>query len=236
MSDATSETPAPKPVKATSAKGKRVKAPTGPRDPSFKPTAGFERSELPDTASLPKPIDWAAIYGRVAPLSVEIGCGGGRTVITMAEEHPEKNYLGIEIAGDYYKLLRERAGKRTNLSNIKTARIDAAYLMQKYFGNDCVDEYHVYFPDPWPKKKHHKRRLFSDQFCADLRRTLKPDGVLWFATDHAEYFSVLLPRLRKTLQVEEHPAPWPDAPGGRTNYEVKYLEEGRPIYRLIGRR
>jgi tRNA (guanine-N7-)-methyltransferase len=143
--------------------------------------------------------------------------------------------MGIEQAGEYFKVLRERAGKRA-MPNLRISRLDAAYLINRFFPADCVAQYHIYFPDPWPKKKHRKRRLFSESFCADLRRTLAPDGVLFAATDHAEYYSEMLPRLRSVLAIEEHPQPWEDAPTGRTNYEVKYLKEGRPIYRLIGRK
>src|SRR5258708_5410658 len=79
-------------------------------------------------------------------------------------------------------------------------------------------------------------RPIGTRSSAELRRTLAPDGVLYVATDHAEYYSEILPRLRAVLSIEEHPRPWEDAPAGRTNYEVKYLKAGRPIYRLIGRK
>jgi tRNA (guanine-N7-)-methyltransferase len=192
------------------------------------------RFEIPSLADLGECADWTKVYGRKAPLVVEIGCGGGRTIIGMALAHPEWNCMGIEQAGEYYSILRERAEKRL-LPNLRACRIDAAYLINRFFPDACVSQYHIYFPDPWPKKRHRKRRLFSESFCADLKRTLTPDGVLNFATDHQEYYSELLPRLRAVLKVEEHPQPWEDAPEGRTNYEVKYLKEGRPIYRLLAR-
>jgi tRNA (guanine-N7-)-methyltransferase len=189
--------------------------------------------ELP-LAALGETHNWAAVFGRKAPLAVEIGCGGGRTLIGMAAIRPDWDFLGVERAGEYYRILLDRAGKRA-LPNLRITRTEAAYLLARFFPTACVSEYHIYFPDPWPKKRHHKRRLFSDSFCQELRRTLIPGGVLNFATDHQDYYTELLPRLRATLKVEEHPAPWPDAPEGRTNYEVKYLKAGRPIYRLIAR-
>jgi len=179
--------------------------------------------------------DWAGVFGRPGPLTVEIGCGGGRTIINMALEHPEWNCMGVELAGEYYRVLHERVGRR-DVPNMRISRLDAAYLINRFFPEGCVQAYHIYFPDPWPKKRHHKRRLFSEAFCADLCRTLTTDGVLNFATDHLEYYTEILPRLRAAMDVTEHPAPWEDAPEGRTNYEVKYIKEGRPIYRLIGRR
>ena len=207
----------------------------GERAPHFKPTPGFEGVEFPDSSTLSKPIDWPAMFGRMAHLSVEIGCGGGRWLIGAAESNPEKNYVGLEIAGEFYNILRERSAKR-GLKNLKVARIDGAWLMRDRFADNSIDEYHIYFPDPWPKKRHNKRRLLSDEFCAQLQRTLKPGGILWFATDHKEYYSVVLPRLAKVLPVQEHPEPWPDAPAGRTNFEAKYIVQGRPIYRLFAKK
>jgi len=210
-----------------------VSSETGPFGRVILPKADLP-CELPlDT--LPRPADWAAVFERAAPLVMEIGCGAGRTLIGMALQRPECNFLGLERAGEYYRELRARVDKR-KLSNMRVARIDAAFLIQHYVADGAVSEYHIYFPDPWPKKRHHKRRLFNDAFCADLRRTLAPDGVLYFATDHQDYYAEILPRLRKVLAVTEHPEPWDDAPLGRTNFEVKYMKEGRPIYRLVGGR
>lgn len=189
----------------------------------------------PPQTPLSGPADWQAIYGRPGPVTLEIGCGGGRTIIGMALAHPERNFLGVEIAGEYFRMIRDRALKR-GISNLRVTRTDAAYLIQEYFPAACVEECHIYFPDPWPKKRHHKRRIFSESFCAQLARTLTPSGTLYAATDHHEYYLELLPRLRAALDVQEHPGVWEDAPLGRTNYEVKYIREGRPIYRLTGRR
>jgi tRNA (guanine-N7-)-methyltransferase len=182
--------------------------------------------------SLPEPADWEDIFGRQAPLVAEIGSGGGRTVMTLAAAHPEWNCLGIERCGEYYRVMRERAARR-QLANFRCARIDAAYLIEHFLPDAAVHQYHVYFPDPWPKKKHLKRRLFNPAFCVQLQRTLEQSGTLFFATDHEDYYREILPLLRDYVYVVEHPEPWEDAPQGRTNFEVKYMKAGRPIYRLI---
>jgi tRNA (guanine-N7-)-methyltransferase len=187
--------------------------------------------ELP-LATMGTPADLSAIYGRSAPLVVEIGCGGGRTILGMAAEHPEWNCMGVERAGEYYRMLRDRASKR-RLPNFRIARTDAAYLIDRFFADNSVFQYHIYFPDPWPKKRHHKRRLFSENFCASLRRTLQPGGTLFVASDHHEYYLEMLPRLKAVLPMIERSEPWEDAPEGRTNYEVKYIKQGRPIYRAF---
>jgi tRNA (guanine-N7-)-methyltransferase len=194
-------------------------------------TAEMAPCELP-FPTMGSPADFAAIFGRSAPLVVEIGCGGGRTILGMAAAHPEWNCMGIERAGEYYRILRARAIKR-ELPNFRIGRTDAAYLLERYFADNSVFQYHIYFPDPWPKKRHHKRRLFSEAFCANLRRTLQPGGTLFVASDHKEYFDDFLPRLKAVLPMQDHPQPWEDAPEGRTNYEVKYIKQGRPIYRAF---
>ena len=189
--------------------------------------------ELPPPAAMSEPADWSAIFGRPGPLIVEIGCGGGRTLIGMAVARPQENFLAVERAGEYFRILRERVARRA-LRNVRVTQFEAEYLAGRLFPDECVREYHIYFPDPWPKRRHHKRRLFSEAFCAHLKRTLVPGGVLFLATDHLDYYREMLPRLQTVLSVREHPEPWEDAPQGRTNYEVKYLKAGRPIYRLVG--
>jgi len=197
------------------------------------PNPEWSKYELPPLPELGEPADWNALFGRPGPLIVEIGCGGGRTLIGMALARPAENFLAVERAGEYYRVLRERVTRRA-LRNVRVTRVEAEYLLSRLFPDECVREYHVYFPDPWPKRRHHKRRLFTSEFCANLRRTLIPGGVLFLATDHLDYYREVLPRLQAVVAVQEHPGPWEDAPLGRTNYEVKYLKEGRPIYRLVG--
>jgi tRNA (guanine-N7-)-methyltransferase len=199
------------------------------RNPAARPSAPCELT-VDANAGL---LEWKTIFGRACPVCVEIGCGGGRTLLGMALAHPERNFVGLEHTSEYFSILCERVTRR-GLCNLRISRVDAALLLHYFIPDASVQEYHIYFPDPWPKKRHHKRRLFTEEFCADLRRTLISGGVLYLATDHAEYYTEILPRLRAVLAVTEHPGPWEDAPAGRTNYEVKYLREGRAIYRLRG--
>jgi tRNA (guanine-N7-)-methyltransferase len=182
----------------------------------------FDPELVPGQLSVP--VRWARVFGRTAPVVVEIGCGGGRFIISQAEAHPDRDFIAVERAHEYFKLLKQRAAKR-RLANLRILRTDGGDLVSSCFADRSVTAYHVYFPDPWPKKRHHKRRLFTDSFCAQLRRTLVPGGTLFFATDHGDYYAEVLPRLRAALEVVEHPGPWEDAPQGRTNYEIKYLKD-----------
>lgn len=181
------------------------------------------------------PANWQKIFGRKAPLVVEIGCGGGRYIIGQAEAHPEIDYFAVERAGEFFNILKERVAKR-RLANMRVCHTDAGDLVANVFPDKGVNTYHIYFPDPWPKKKHHKRRIFSKEVCGHLLRTLEPGGMLYFATDHHDYLQDVLPNIREVLPLKEHPAPWEDAPEGRTNYEIKYMKQGRPIWRFTAQK
>ena len=192
----------------------------------------FDPEVTPEKIAAPE--DWKKIFPRLAPVIMEIGCGGGRYIISQAEKHPENNYLAVERANEYFQVLRERTAKR-KLPNLRVCRTDAGLWVVHGMAPASVDQFHIYFPDPWPKKRHHKRRIFSPEFCAAAKKVLKPDGILYFATDHKNYLDDVLPVIRETFEMTEHPQPWEDAPEGRTNYEIKYMKVGRPIWRFVGK-
>lgn len=193
----------------------------------------FDPEILP--GALDVPANWSKVFSRSSPFEVEIGSGGGRYLIARAEAHPERDFLAIETDGEYFHIMKERVAKR-RLSNLRVCRNDATDLLASVFPAACVDVYHIYFPDPWPKKRHFKRRIFTAAFCVHLRRTLKPQGVLYLATDYRDYLQEILPVLAAELEVSAHAEPWEDAPAGRTNFEIKYMKEGRPIWRYLARR
>lgn len=163
---------------------------------------------------------------------VEIGFGKGRFLLKRAAADPRAGVLGVEVASRYFRLAARRAARR-GLRNLILLRGEALYLLSTHLPSALADEVHVYFPDPWPKSRHHKRRLFEVQSIDLLLGLLRPSGVLYFATDHAEYGEEVEALLRDhpTLDVEGPLAAWPEGP--RTNYEAKYVREGRPIRRLV---
>lgn len=166
-----------------------------------------------------------------APWELEIGFGKGRYLLRRAEEDPHRRFLGIEIAGQYYRLARDRAARR-GLENLTLVHGEALFLLDAFLPRGWVDVAHVYFPDPWPKARHHKRRLFDPETIDVLLRSLaKPSGRLLFASDHLAYAAKVrrLLAAHPSLQIVERDA-WPEGP--RTNYEAKYEEEGRTICRL----
>ena len=166
---------------------------------------------------------------------VEIGFGKGRYLLQRAQAEPENRFLGIEIAGKYYRILAKRARKR-RLGNLLALLGDAPYLMSAVLPRGFARAVHVYFPDPWPKKRHHKRRLFDPKNLDLLLGLLQPEGRLWFATDFLDYGALVVEMLERMpgIEIERLSGPWPEGP--RTNYEAKYVEEGRPILRLGVRR
>lgn len=162
---------------------------------------------------------------------VEIGFGKGRYLLRRCQEAPELRFLGIELATEYWRQFVDRARKR-ELMNWLALRGEALYLISAALPAAFASVVHVYFPDPWPKARHHKRRLFDPETLDLVLGLLRPGGRLFFATDFLEYGE----RVREILagypgiRVERRASMWEDGP--RTNYEAKYIAEGRPILRL----
>lgn len=165
------------------------------------------------------------------PWEVEIGFGKGRYLLRRAALEPEGRFLGLEIAGEYFRLVARRIVRR-RLTNVVLLEGEAQYLAAAVLPRGFARAVHVYFPDPWPKLRHQRRRLFAPDSVDLVRSLLAPEGRLYFATDflaYGEEVRQLLASLPGT-RVTVREAPWPD--GARTNYEAKYIVEGRPILRL----
>jgi len=179
------------------------------------------------------PISSNELFGNNHPVEIEIGCGKGRYLITSAETFPDINYVGVERSLHYFRIMKQRVEKR-GLRNVRLLRDDAGYLVEKFLPDDSVTAYHIYFPDPWPKKRHRKRRLINPHFIGQAERTLSTGGTLDLATDFQEYFEEATGLLNESKILQ----PTVDLPErvrllgtGMTNFEVKYVAEGRPIYR-----
>ena len=166
---------------------------------------------------------------------LELGFGKGRYLLEQARAAPDRKFLGIEIARHYYRLARDRAARR-GLRNLLLVHGEALYLLDAVLPRGFASTIHVYFPDPWPKARHHKRRLFDAETVDVLLRCLEPGGELFFASDHVAYASRVeaILRAHPAVDVTRREGPWPD--GARTNYEAKYEAEGRRITRLVVRR
>ena len=180
------------------------------------------------------PIDFARIFGRPGPVHVEIGSGKGTFLVAQARGQPEANFLGIEWARKFYRHAVDRIG-RWGLHNVRILRADAATFLRDAVPADSVDCFHIYFPDPWPKKRHHKRRLLQSTNLELLLQRLKPAGEIRVATDHADYYEQIreiTSACGDRLEEIEFPRPAGTREGEvtGTNYERKYVQENRPIY------
>ena len=189
--------------------------------------------------SLPEVVDFAAVFVNDRPVELEIGCGKGAFLLREAQLHPERNYLGIEWANEFYRFTADRMA-RWGVTNVRIMRTDARHFVITRLPPACLDALHVYHPDPLPKKRHHKRRLFNETFVAAAIRVLKPGGRWAIQTDHADYFQVMCevtrdrPELTPIAFVEGPISDGAEELG--TNFEIKYRREGRTIHRLAFRR
>ena len=180
------------------------------------------------------------IFGRPGAIHIEIGTGKGGFLLNEAKSRPDANFLGIEWARKYYRYAVDRIG-RWGVKNVRIIRTDAVFFLTEFVPDSSVDCFHIYFPDPWPKKRHHKRRFFCPADMQQLLRCLTVGGELKIATDHAEYFEVikgLIAAENNTLEEIEfvRPAGAEMDEWVGTNFERKYLKQNMPIYTLAVRK
>ena len=181
-------------------------------------------------------IDFVQVFGRIGPVHIEIGSGKGTFLVNQARARPGDNFLGIEWASKYYRLAVDRIG-RWGLTNVRIIRTDAAVFLADFIADSSVECFHIYFPDPWPKKRHHKRRFICQANLEHLIRCLKTRGQLKIATDHEDYFHVIqevITNQDKGLE-EIQFLPTVGADKGEwvgTNFERKYIKDQRSIYTI----
>jgi tRNA (guanine-N7-)-methyltransferase len=174
-------------------------------------------------------LDLHQFFGNDNPVILEIGSGKGRFLIGSAIERPDRNFIGIEKSLHYHRVIRERVKKRS-LTNIRLINHDAFLVMRDMLPDASIAEVHIYFPDPWPRKRHQKRRIIRAEALAEMRRILVPGGVGIYVTDHREYFDLAAPVIAEFFSSEIR-IPAPEDPP-RTNYEAKYRVEGRAIFEV----
>jgi tRNA (guanine-N7-)-methyltransferase len=180
-------------------------------------------------------LDLSMLFGNSNPVEIEIGCGKGRFIIQSAMENPGLNYLGIEVSNKYFQILKQRA-LNSSAKNIRLHKGEAGCFIEDYIPDCSVKAYHVYFPDPWPKRRHHKRRLVNADFIARVEMSLIQGGNILFATDFKDYFRQIVEVSRAWKGLEEiycnviSPSEV-NPEEAVTNYERKYLLQGRQIYK-----
>ncbi len=190
------------------------------------------RFELPEDCE-----DAAGQFGEAQALVVEIGCGNGQALAFMAGNEPQHNFLGIEVhEPGVGRLLRsiEAAG----LSNVRVAMRDAVEVFERQIPAASVEQVRVYFPDPWPKKRHHKRRLIQPDFLGLIAQRIRPGGLLHLATDWMPYADWMLDALAEVTEFELLGDPFVDRPDWRpqTHFETRGERRGHSIVDILARR
>jgi tRNA (guanine-N7-)-methyltransferase len=187
-----------------------------------------------EAEDLPATFASDALFGRAAPLEVEVGSGKGLFLASAAQRLPEHDFVGIEIATKYARYAAARLA-RLQLPNARLIHGDGLALFKSWFPPASLAAVHVYFPDPWWKKRHKKRRVLNEDFLRDVERTLAPGGRLHFWTDVEEYFQTTLELIAATVGLRG-PLPVPEQPAEhdldyRTHFERRTRKNEQPVYR-----
>src|SRR4051794_16295810 len=160
-----------------------------------------------DVETMARPINWAELFGNANPIELEIGMGKATFLTDQAKARPEVNFFGIEYARWFWRYASDRL-RRNKCDNARTARAEAMFFLEEHVPDDSVAVMHVYFPDPWPKKRHHKRRLVQEKFIQQVQRVLVPTGRVQIVTDHQDYFEQIEGVVQKsTLRVIDYNRP-----------------------------
>jgi len=184
------------------------------------------------------PIDFHLVFGRAAPVHLEIGFGNGDALIAMAEAHPENNYLGIEVHRPGVGGLMRRCAAE-QLENVRVMSADAKEVLEKQIAPGSLAAAYIFFPDPWPKKRHHKRRLVQPEFVALLRERLAIGGILRLATDWHDYAEQMLAVLSADPELENISGmgSYAERPSERplTRFEQRGMRLGHGVWDLAFR-
>ncbi len=182
----------------------------------------------------PGPLDVKTLFGREAPLGLDLGCGNGRFIIASALARPELNHFGCDILPLVIRYATKRANQR-GLANVRLAVIGAYELLAQYVAPRSVAEIHLYHPQPYKDTDKSERRLITPQFLALVQRSLAVGGLFVIQTHNKAYWTYIRRVAPLLFEFEELPGPWSDAPQGRTRREIYAHQHKLKIYRGQGR-
>lgn len=177
-------------------------------------------------------LDLGQLFGRDAPLQVDLGCGDGSFLCELAEQFPEKNFLGIERLTRRVEKVRRKAGR--GIDNVRVLGTDTLFAVRYLLPTNSVEAFYLLFPDPWPKRRHQQRRIFTGEFLDAIAAALEQSGVLRVATDQLDYFHQIQGLSRTHPEFEVVDLDGVVLP--LTKFERKFREQHLPIYRLTLRK
>jgi tRNA (guanine-N7-)-methyltransferase len=179
------------------------------------------------------PIVFSEFFGNTHPVEMEIGCGKGKFLVARSIENPNTNFLGIDRVSKFMNIGKTRAQKRA-LPNIRFIRAEARAFLTEAMENESVSIFHIYFSDPWPKRRHQTRRVFTEEFLRLLHARLITGGLVEVATDDKDYFDAMKKTIAATSELWENVRETVNERilGGmnKTSYEIKWAAEGRSLY------
>jgi tRNA (guanine-N7-)-methyltransferase len=188
-----------------------------------------------EVRTLPKPVTGLAIFGNTRPLELEIGTGKGTFLAEESHRRGDVNFIGLERAHRYWRHASDRL-RRRECWNARVVLVDASYFLAEFIPEETIHAVHVHFPDPWPKKRHHKRRLIQPRFVTQIERVLTSGGRLQVVTDHDDYFAHIEGAIRaSSLALSEYvPPASADGEGllAGSNFERKYHRLGKTFYAI----
>jgi tRNA (guanine-N7-)-methyltransferase len=170
------------------------------------------------------------IFGNRLPVEFDLGSGSGKFLIETAQAFPSKNFVGVERLLGRVRKTRRKA-LRAELWNLRVLRVEIDSALTYQIPNQSVDRFHLYFPDPWPKRRHHSRRVVDTEFLESIWDRLVNNGEFWIKTDHQEYFERIL-KVSRESRAHFEQIEWSDEGYGTTDFEDLFLARKLPIYRL----
>ena len=180
-------------------------------------------------ADLCQPILLTQIFGNDRPVEIDLGSGSGKFLVEAGVRYPGRNFLGIErLLGRVRKTRRKAC--QLKLANVRVLRVEIEYAVRYLLLPNSVSRFHLSFPDPWPKRRHHTRRLVDEEFLGAINTALEPNGELWIKTDHVEYFH-WIEKIVTLAEVVLAELPWEEE-YPKTDFDETFATENAPIYRL----
>jgi len=176
------------------------------------------------------PLDFLKVFSDVRPIEVDLGSGSGKFLLQAAQRFPDRHFLGVErLLGRVRKT--QRSALRLGLTNLSLLRLEIDYTVRYLIPPNSVSKFHLYFPDPWPKRRHQERRLVNHEFFAAVATALVPRGEFWIKTDHAGYFEQISQVAKRSAGLFT-PLDWSAEGYPVSDFEEEFLSRGLSIYRL----